>query len=447
MKKEILIILILLLIPSILAIDISLSKSQYYPKETLQAELTGNFISLKSDNIFIYQQDGPRPMPIISGLTKQENTYYYYAILPPQQGNYTLKIENTEYIGQEGLTDKEITKEFIIEKTDTNKSLLSINPGFIKTSEEEFIIKIIPLIKNEELTTEIESSNETRTKEISLIPYSEKRVKYSLQGISTNSILKIADYEIPIFITKKGDSFIEKKSELLISPSKLEGSVTSGKDYFFEIILGNNGEQNLSLIELTTESGTINPKSISLRIGESTTINTTISIPKKTKDNFTGEIIIKYNEEETKIPILFKITKDITQINLTGTSNTERQTCENQNGNICTNNQECLGEITPSLNGNCCKGNCIEIKKSGYNLIIGITLLIIVLLIVIFFVWKARKNKGLKNPIQLLKQKAGKDKYLPGTIKATTESSPTQQLKSNPSQQPSTEVSRNLGRV
>ena len=55
MKKEITLLLIILLMPLISAIDIELSKTDYTPSETLQAEITGSFISLRLENILIYE--------------------------------------------------------------------------------------------------------------------------------------------------------------------------------------------------------------------------------------------------------------------------------------------------------------------------------------------------------------------------------------------------------
>lgn len=61
MKKSIsLLFVLLLVIPAISAVDIKLSKASYQPQETLQAEITGNFVSLANENILIYEQNTPR---------------------------------------------------------------------------------------------------------------------------------------------------------------------------------------------------------------------------------------------------------------------------------------------------------------------------------------------------------------------------------------------------
>ena len=201
LRKETLVslLLILLLIPTILAIDISLSKTNYQPQETLQAEITGNFISLTSANILIYKQEAVHSTPVISDLTKQGDIYYFYAILPNQEGNFSLKIESSQYTESGQTKTDTITKDFIIKKT--NESALSINPGFVITSED-FSIKIKSLNNNQDVSAKLESTQEE--KNISLIQDSEKTISFSIsaaESIRTN--LKINDYNIPVFIIEK----------------------------------------------------------------------------------------------------------------------------------------------------------------------------------------------------------------------------------------------------
>ena len=125
MKKSVLILLALLIsVQAISAISITLSKQVYYPGEILQAEITGNFITLKNQDIQIYKQGIPRQMPVISDLTKQNDIYNFYAVLPTQESDYTLEI-NTEYIEEGKIKTDAIKQDFKISKkqpSETNKS-------------------------------------------------------------------------------------------------------------------------------------------------------------------------------------------------------------------------------------------------------------------------------------------------------------------------------------
>jgi len=148
------IFLILIFIQLTLSLEIKMSKDSYQPRETLQAEISGNFISLKSENIMIYKENKVHSEPIIQGLTKQDRVYYYYAVLPNQEGNFSLRIENAEYIKSGDIVSDTIIKNFTIKQT--NESSQSINPGFIFT-KKDFSIKIKALNKDQDISISFEN--------------------------------------------------------------------------------------------------------------------------------------------------------------------------------------------------------------------------------------------------------------------------------------------------
>lgn len=199
MKKSVSLLFVLLLaIPAISAVEIKSSKDVYYPQETIQAEITGNFIdALTKDNLLIYKQGVPRPYPVISDLTKQGNIYYFYAILPNQEGNFSLKIENIRYTESGVEETSAIAKEFEIKKT--NESALQINPGFIKASID-FSVKVKSLYKNQEISATFKQ----QTQNLSLIEDSEKTIQFSIMNISAGKYnLSINSYIIPVFVTEE----------------------------------------------------------------------------------------------------------------------------------------------------------------------------------------------------------------------------------------------------
>jgi hypothetical protein len=119
MKKCLLIFLILLIpiIPLASAcIDIQLGRTNYFPYETFQAEITGNFgRALDNSNIFFYQND----KAISLAFHKEQmaaNKYIVYANLPSGYGSYTFAVKNVFCI--ENKTTKVMNKEspFIISK-------------------------------------------------------------------------------------------------------------------------------------------------------------------------------------------------------------------------------------------------------------------------------------------------------------------------------------------
>jgi len=208
MKKELsIILLVLLTINLISAIEIQLSKDHYQPQETLQAEITGNFIDpLTIENIFLYKEGIPRTMPAISDLTKFQDTYYLYMLLPNQESNFSIKIENIKYTQAGTEKTEPIIKEFKIQRT--NQSALQINQGFIKTTKD-FSIKIKSLYENQDISAEFE----TQTHAFSLNEDFEKTISFSITGIEPGKTnLKINDYNIPVFIIKKTEQETDNKT-------------------------------------------------------------------------------------------------------------------------------------------------------------------------------------------------------------------------------------------
>ena len=126
MKKElILLCVVLIMMPLVLGIEIDLVRDSYYGWETLQAEISGNFISLSDENVLIYEKGSVSPEAVFSGLIKRGDKYYFYAVLPERAGNFSLKIEDVQYIQSRKLIRADIVKDFAILKN--NGSILSIN--------------------------------------------------------------------------------------------------------------------------------------------------------------------------------------------------------------------------------------------------------------------------------------------------------------------------------
>ena len=192
-------IIVLTILPTILAIDITLSKTSYNPQETLQAEITGSFTSLNIENILIYEGETPRSQPVISDLTKQGNIYYFYAVLPNEQGNFSLKIKDAEYLESGQTKTDTITKEFKIQQSTTNQSLLQINPGFIVTSND-FEIKVKALNSNQDITATLNSQSQSML----LIEEVQNTFEFSIVPSEFGkSNLVIGSYVIPVFIIEK----------------------------------------------------------------------------------------------------------------------------------------------------------------------------------------------------------------------------------------------------
>ena len=411
MKKSVLLIsIIILLLPTFLAIEITFSKDIYQPQELFQAQITGNFLSLTENNLFIYKNGKAHPEPTIKGVTKQNNIYYFYAILPNKPGNYSFRIQNANYLVRGVLNSETIIQPISIILED--ESDLYINPGFI-IPKDDFSIKVKSLFGNTELTAIFEATGEEKI--LSLTEQLEETLNFKLPILfPQQSKITINNYEIPIFLIKKLNNTI---SDLEFIPHLIEGTITPNKDYQFSILIRNPTNRNLENIILTSDLTTaFSPSTIELLEPNQTIfVNLTITV-EQVEDQLNGQITASIEENEFYLPISFIITNndteveviDATNIPTTGTGSSALS-CS-QLGVICLVDQACSGDTVESIEGPCCIGICIEEESGTGSTIIGIVLIIILILLIAYIVWRARRKKHLKSPEQILEDKKVKYK-------------------------------------
>lgn len=121
-------LILVVVINTIFAADITLKKNSLSQLETLQAEITGSFTTpINPDNIGIYSEDSVHIIPVESGLIKEDNNYYYYALAPANVGKYTLRIEGVSYY--QGIKEVSSPLEVNFSVYENNNTYLSIFPG------------------------------------------------------------------------------------------------------------------------------------------------------------------------------------------------------------------------------------------------------------------------------------------------------------------------------
>lgn len=401
MQKRVLILLIVILfLPSISAIDIILSKGNYAPHETLQAQITGSFVYLNPEKIFIYEEGKPRSSPVIRDLTKQDNIYYFYAILPDKEGNFTLRIEDVDFIRSGELKTATLIKNFTIQ---ASSPTLSVNPGFLFA--EDLSVKVKSFGGDMDITSELEETGETKT--IHLVEEMEETLKFSSSPQSKKSNLKINNYNVPVFALKKEEKVQEKTIELEFIPVELTGKIIPKKYYLFDVVLKNYGEEDLTNVKLSCDfNASVNPKLISV-LQKNTSVHINITIRVEKIENLSGKILAESQNKTIILPIFFELTQEKEDVNINGTSITETLSCYNI-GQICLDNAECDGEITSSLEGSCCLGQCIEKTKINYSWLIGILLFVILIIILLIVFLKVRRRQKPKSVQEIIKERSGR---------------------------------------
>ena len=411
-----LLFIFLLMIELGVSIEITLTKDNYSPFETLQAGITGNFVTLSNENINIYEEGVPRSVVVVSGLTKQQDIYYYYATLPNKEGNYTFVIENTQYISEGEEKSQPIIKKFTITKSNLTSNALSINPGFIFTNND-FSIKITSPFKNQNVVATLEATNQSRT--LNLIESQEETIDFKIANINQGRTnIRVGNYVIPVFILN--NVIIPQNQKIVFTPSAIVATITPGQNYFFKVFIENYGDSNLTNLRLSNDlNASIKPETFDLKRGERKIINITIPISQKAKNNLTGKIIANYLDKTQDLYIFFNITTNQSKINLTGTTVTPDQSCLNK-GKICVYPEKCTRETTDSIEGPCCLGDCsTHSPPADYGWVFGVILLALLAVLAFFMIKKARKKQKLKTTDEMLDEKSKRftDRMNPKTEK------------------------------
>lgn len=408
------VILLILIMPLVLAVEVTFSKDSYQPQELFQAEITGHFLSLNSENVFIYKDDKAHPEPVIKDITKQNNKYYFYAVLPNYEGNFSFRIENTEYLERGILKSAPISVNITVEYK--NISDLMINPGFV-IPNKDFEIKVKSLYLDQEITATFEVTGESKT--LSLVESIEEPIKFSLPegAFPQISNVIIKEYVIPIFLINRVDPIvIEKRLEFI--PYELIGTIAKEESYYFVLVLKNTGEVNMTNITLLSDLNAYTAPQIIelLEPEESKIINLTLSVPEnQTGKELNGKLTAISSDGSFYLPIIFDITNNESEVQVEDTKNLSipsktkpivYEECADI-GEICQEKEVCNGEEIGSLDGPCCIGECQEKEKSFSWF--GLILIIALILIVVYIIWKVRK-KGRGSPRNILNERTSRYK-------------------------------------
>lgn len=412
MKKQRLVILSLFLLASLIslasAVEIKLTKEEYAPSETLQAEIYGNFIAgIKPENIYFYRE---RNIPVDYDILRLKDKYLLYAILPYKEGNYTIKIKNVRYGADRGVSSADIVKEFSIKST--NETAFSFNPGFVVTKEDFYIQ--VKANKNLEITAEFLG----KTQNIALLENKETKIYFSIEEISdyNETKIKLNSYEIPVFVFAEKVPEIIETSKFRFSPAEISATILKESSYFFEVALINLGKSNITEIALSSNLSDskvklfIEPASISkLETGDKKAINITISSDKI--ENLTEELSASAENLSAKLIFNIEVTENISEVSYTGP--TRDETCEDLGGKICGGKEKCNVSLVLTVDENqqttyCCQGECKLEEESSSTWIYGLIIIIVVAAGLIFFSLYMKKKQ--KKSIDILKERENKYK-------------------------------------
>ncbi len=406
--------ILLLSISFISALEIKTPKESFGKGETFLATLQGNILEdIPKDNVGFYRTNTPNVQVALTyDLTKINNTYYIYAILPFAEQNLTLRIKDVYFKEQNQFQTQTLEKIFIV---NNQTAIFSVKPGFIIASTDfpvtltnnlDSDINIAYSLTNTSNSVFIPSQNNKEiTISISDIPFTQQtNLKFSSSYLT---------YDFPAYIVKNetipednNDSSNDNprgEDSLRFSLQSIDFQLNKGQTYFYTADLTNIGDKKAENITLSVSNNLKNnikvkPTSISsLSVDDRKRIDINISFLKK--GDYSGYIQASSLNSSDRILLNFKIGENLTTNFITNRSsdiiNNISKSCAELGGIKCVSGEVCQGSLSLQSTS-CCIGTCKLFsqetpKKRNWTYLI---IIIIVLAGIGAFFWLRMKKPG-----------------------------------------------------
>lgn len=418
MKRFSLFLLILLLVPLISAVEFDVN-DEFSQGETLMAKVSGNFLQpLQKENVVFYR--GHVRVPMEHDIKRLEDEYFIYAsLLGKEENNYSIALENIQYMSGAEVSEEDIVREFSINNQTAD---FWITPGFANTNP--FTIDVQNLQDNEitiEMKTkeDVEDAGEEYQEPIDIKSGQTKSIEFLIETpepvfrwieISTENLA----YNIPASLPAVE---VEVEELFRIEPDSFIVSSATGQETTRTVYIYNTGEEALrditiSLSDSLKDYASISETEIS-RINPDSNAPIEITFSSEQEIEVEGHIKAEQDLEIVYCEISAKFLQDYIDTTIPPDPETsEEKTCAELGYPICSSDQVCSsGDLVYAKDSPCCVGVCNERETSGRGALIGILIIVVVAGFVIWFFKK--KYKGAKKPLDLLKIARGKKKPNP----------------------------------
>ncbi|MEK6928023.1 MAG: hypothetical protein AABX11_06335 [Nanoarchaeota archaeon] len=388
MKRVLILLFAVILLSSLsCALSINSSKSIYQPGETAVVSFKGNFLeSINKNQVEVKRNNVIVPVDyLIQGF---EGEYAVVFITPTLENNYTLWINDASYVNNGVQITSDLSYNFSVNGTTKD---YYVKPGTLNPKEEFFVIVYSNLDDSINLNVNF---TESYNKEIKP---GENKIYFPVDKIFGIKKMEITlgEYKIPFLVAGSLTHIqnLENIYGLRISPLEIDKKLTRTSSFNYSITLTNNGKEDLEEISVKYDSEDIilSPvENFTLGSGESKEF----TLKLKRFENYSGEITFRYSNVTIEIPVIFVIEEIGTGNNqsLNGSGIDKSQYfCEELGGIICIENEECSGDSVVSLNGRCCMSTCKASSGGFGSSIWGWILIILVLGVIGFLIWKYKK--------------------------------------------------------
>ncbi|HIG52230.1 hypothetical protein CXT76_01080 [Candidatus Parvarchaeota archaeon] len=397
--KKIGLFILILLIPSTLAISID-KKESYNPGENLITEIHGNILELiKKENIILKRNNVQ--VPFDYDFKQLGGKYFLFAKMPNFENNYTLIIKDIKTTVQ-GVP--QIIDHYENISVSGELAPYSIKPKLTTTSKDfEIIVNL-----NKDLDETI-STNFPEEREIILEP-GENIINFQVDNTQLGlQNIDLGMYSFPAMILNKTPELVlelEFTDVLRFVPNSIEGTLFIDEIKSLPFRIANVGGEAINNITLDFDEALfeVSPKEIeSLEAGDTLELSLTtktsgeqifstlFAISENLAANITINITYTEVEEEVVTPYL---EEDYSEI--------EQYYCSEIEGKSCTEEEECSVPVRITLDySNCCTGSCELIEEEQSYAWVGYLIGAIILIILIIVLAKFYKSKKIeKNPLK-----------------------------------------------
>lgn len=442
MKRVAIFFILLVSLSLISSVEFNL-KNEFKKGETLITKVSGNFVDpILRENVVFYR--GHVRIPLEFDITKIEDEFYIYAVLPESetQENHSISIEGVRYYKGSKLVDENLVGNFTI----INETVdFSISPGVIN-SNNDFIIEVqnlkdfkinigisVQTIKGSESSFSsllfgdlIEGSQNN----LQLKSGEKQKINFLVDNIFETTFKDIefsaenTVYNIPAYILINSTEPIKDKRSLKFDSSDIDLIMPTNSDTRRTIYILNNGKEDLFDIDLSFSSSLDPYLSLSdfeiseLRANSSFGIEA-FFVSEDVEDYAEGRIIARARTQNSsewdvsdELDVFLEIRADyIPPPEVISPSDPIRESnCDELDGDICSSDQECSQDTIKAKDGWCCQepGVCKAKEPSSVGTIIGWGLLVVIVIVLLWFFKK--KYKGAKGPPSLLDRAKGRKK-------------------------------------
>ncbi len=423
-KFQLAIFLILFLFPMVSAIQINMDDN-FSQGETLTAKVSGNFFeAISEQNVAFYR--GHIRTSIIPFVSKINNEFYIYAqLLDKSPNNYSLVIENAKYYQGSKIIEKDIVKNFSINK---NIADFSVDKGFVITKGDFFIE--VKNLQDYEITINLKTSNKSTNNKsffsslfgssvesgssIILNPEEIKKINFKVNDFNDSSEIELSTdnlkYEIPVYVFSKQEK--QKQKIFRFEPSEINFSLVINSNKTGIIHLRNIGETEIENISLIISDSLLPYISLSInkidKLDKNSSKKIEFNISSDTEEkSIEGQITAKTSDNKlhTYTSVFLNFLRDYIPPKNKENS-VVSQTCSELDGTVCNQNQKCNEDnINYAKDGICCLGTCQTEKKSSSGKIIGWLLIVgIIGFGLWFYLKKYKKVESVNDLMRILKR-------------------------------------------